>query len=254
MPASPSRKRNHALRVVSPAAPAGPPVAGSTERIVQAITGAIVERRLMPGTRLVEQKIADIFGVSRTLVRQALNQLSRDRLVTITPARGAVVATPGVEEAQQVFQTRAMLEAALVRQLCESVTDEQLRPLQAHLKDEAQAVRRGDVALRTRLLADFHIVLARLSGNQVLVEILQDLLARSQLVALMMQSQQSAEDSHREHEQVAEAIARRDARAAIRLMNHHLESVERSLRQDARGFDLEDALRPASRSNGDLTP
>ena len=69
---------------------------GATQRIVDSITAAIVERRLMPGTKLAEQQIADIFKVSRTLVRQALNQLSRDRLVTLEPARGAFVAKPGV--------------------------------------------------------------------------------------------------------------------------------------------------------------
>ena len=110
------------LKVVSaPAAarsaPARPAPAGATERIVDSITAAIVERRLMPGTKLSEQKIADIFQVSRTLVRQALNQLSRDRLVKLSPARGASVATPSVEEARQVFQVRAMLEGAMVRQL-----------------------------------------------------------------------------------------------------------------------------------------
>ena len=73
------------------------PKPGSTQRIVDSITAAIVERRLMPGTKLSEQKIADIFKVSRTLVRQALNQLSRDRLVVLEPARGAFVATPSVE-------------------------------------------------------------------------------------------------------------------------------------------------------------
>ena len=62
----------------------------STQRIVESITTAIVERRLMPGTKLAEQKIADIFKVSRTLVRQALNQLSRDHLVVLEPARGAL--------------------------------------------------------------------------------------------------------------------------------------------------------------------
>ena len=78
--------------VPSPAlARVAPAVAGATERIVESITTAIVERRLMPGTKLAEQKIANIFSVSRTLVRQALNQLSRDRLVTLEPARGAFV-------------------------------------------------------------------------------------------------------------------------------------------------------------------
>ena len=97
------------------AAPAERLPVGATQRIVESITTAIVERRLMPGTKLAEQKIADIFKVSRTLVRQALNQLSRDRLVTLEPARGAFVAMPSVEEARQVFEVRAMIEAAMVR-------------------------------------------------------------------------------------------------------------------------------------------
>jgi hypothetical protein len=59
-----------------------------------ALTRAIVEHRLQPGTKLAEQKLADHFGVSRTLVRQALFQLSQNRLVTLEPARGAFVATP----------------------------------------------------------------------------------------------------------------------------------------------------------------
>ena len=106
-------------RTARAAVPATP--AGATERIVESITTAIVERRLMPGTKLAEQKIADVFQVSRTLVRQALNQLSRDRLVTLEPARGAFVAMPSPEEARQVFEVRAMLESQLVRQLCAKI-------------------------------------------------------------------------------------------------------------------------------------
>ena len=89
--------------------------AGSTtQRIVESVTTAIVERRLLPGTKLAEQQIADIFGVSRTVVRQALNQLSRDRLITLEPARGAFVAQPSVEEARQVFEVRRLLEGVVL--------------------------------------------------------------------------------------------------------------------------------------------
>lgn len=216
----------------------------STQRIVDSITTAIVERRLMPGTKLAEQQIADIFQVSRTLVRQALNQLSRDRLVTLSPARGAHVAQPSLEEARQVFEARKMIEAALVKQLCAVVTDAQVAQLRAHLKDEAGAVARTDVAGRTRLLADFHVVLARLLGNEVLAELLADLLSRSSLIALMYQSSHSAEHSADEHVAIVDAIERRDARAATRLMEAHLGNVERNLQRHPRAGDLASALLP----------
>ena len=66
----------------------------TTRVIVDSLTRAIVEHRLQPGTKLAEQKLADHFGVSRTLVRQALFQLAQNRLITLEPARGAFVAAP----------------------------------------------------------------------------------------------------------------------------------------------------------------
>jgi DNA-binding GntR family transcriptional regulator len=218
---------------------------GTTRRIVDSITGAIVERRLMPGTKLAEQQIADIFGVSRTVVRQALNQLSRDRLVTLEPARGAFVAKPSPQEAREVFEVRAMLEAAMVKQLCAQVTDAQIAELRAHLAAEAQAVARTDVSGRTRLLADFHVVLARMLGNQVLADLLEDLLTRSSLIALMYQSSHSAEHSQAEHVAIVDALDKRDARAAVRLLESHLGNVERNLRLNPRAADLASVLQPA---------
>ena len=215
---------------------------GTTQRIVDSITTAIVERRLMPGTKLAEQQIADIFKVSRTLVRQALNQLSRDHLVTLEPARGAFVAQPSVEEARQVFEVRRMLEAALIKRLCSVITETQIAELRAHLKAELDAVRRTDVTGRTRLLADFHVVLARLAGNEVLAHLLTDLLSRSSLIALMYQSSHSAEHSRDEHVALVDALERRDARAAARLMEQHLQNVEQYLQLHPRAADLQTVL------------
>ena len=226
------------------AAAAAPPDAGdSTRRIVESITTAIVERRLMPGTKLAEQPIADIFKVSRTVVRQALNQLSRDRLVTLEPARGAFVAQPSVEEAHQVFEVRKMLESAMVRRLAASITPAQVAELRAHCRAEREAVARTDVPGRTRLLADFHVVLARLLGNEVLAELLSDLLSRSSLISLMYQSSHSAEHSQAEHVDIVDALARGDARAAVRLLEAHLGNVERNLRLSPRVADLSAVLR-----------
>ena len=237
------------LQVVRPAAKASKPRASadggtSTQRIVESITTAIVERRLMPGTKLAEQKIADIFKVSRTLVRQALNQLSRDKLVTLEPARGARVAEPSIEEARQVFEVRHMLEAAMIRRAASALSDAQLAELRGHLRDEQAAVQRTDVSGRTRLLADFHVVIATMLGNQVLADLLADLVTRSSLIALMYQSAHSAEHSYEEHVAIVEALSRRDAKAAVRLMEDHLHNVERNLRLDPRTPDLTDALKP----------
>ena len=240
--AAPPRRRAASPRKTEAAVPTDAPT--STLRIVESITTAIIERRLMPGTKLAVQKIADIFKVSRTVVRQALNQLSRHKLVNLEPARGARVAEPSIEEARQVFEVRHMLESAVVRRLAASITPEQVAALRSHLADEQASVRRSDVSGRTRLLADFHGVLAGMIGNHALVELLGDLLSRCSLIALMYQSSHSAEHSFEEHVAIVDALEKHDGRAALRLMEEHLRNVERNLQLDPRVPDLEAALIP----------
>lgn len=215
-----------------------------TDLIVESITSAIVERRLMPGTKLAEQRIADVFSVSRTIVRQALNRLSRDRLIKLEPARGAFVATPSVEEARQVFELRSMLESAMVKRLCAIITPEHLAQLRQHLQQERDAVARTDVKGRTRLLADFHVILARMVGNDVLADLLADLLSRSSLISLMYQSSHSATQSQIEHGLIVDALEARDAKAAAKLMAQHLDCVERNLKLHPRAPDFKQVLAP----------
>ena len=89
----------------------------STDHIVQALTRSIIEHRLEPGEKLKEQRIADQFGVSRTLVRQALYQLSQKHLIRIEQSRGAFVCSPSAKEAREVFAVRMMLESAMIAAL-----------------------------------------------------------------------------------------------------------------------------------------
>jgi DNA-binding GntR family transcriptional regulator len=230
------------LKVVPSQIEAPAPAGNATQRIVDSITNAIADRRLMPGTKLSEQKIGDIFAVSRTVVRQAFNQLSRDRLVVLEPARGAFVAKPTAEEARDVFEVRSILETAVTRQLCAVITDAQVRQLRDHLAQEQAALKNDEIPGRTRLLGDFHLVLARMLGNQVLVQMLSELLTRSSLIALMRQSTQSAEESHEEHVAIVDAFERRDVKAAVRLVDRHLGNVQRNLDMDQQRIDLADIL------------
>jgi DNA-binding GntR family transcriptional regulator len=204
----------------------------STTTIVEALTKAIVEHRLHPGTKLAEQKLADHFGVSRTLVRQALFQLSQNRLIRLEPARGAFVAAPSVIEARQVFAVRRMLEAEMAREFIRGVTPARIKALKEHVAQEKAAVAREDVASRTELLGDFHVRMAELMGNEVLAQMLGDLISRCALITLMYQSASAAEHSNDEHADIVKALAARDEELAVRLMHEHLLHVEQSLAFD----------------------
>ena len=184
----------------------------TTGFIVESLTRAIVEHRLLPGTKLAEQKLADHFGVSRTLVRQALFQLSQNRLIRLEPARGAFVAAPSVQEARQVFAVRRMLEAEMVRAFLAQSTPAKIRALKAHVAAEKKAMEGNDVGQRTELLGE--------------------LISRCALITLMYQSTTAAEHSHEEHAAIVAALAAGDAAQAVQLMQQHLDNVEAGLTFD----------------------
>lgn len=203
-----------------------------TRTIVDTLTRAIVEHRLQPGTKLAEQKLADHFGVSRTLVRQALFQLAQKHLVRMEPARGAFVAAPTVEEARQVFQVRRLLEAEVVREFIRKVTPARLKALREHMAQEKAAMAGGDASERQQLLGDFHVRIAELADNGVLAQILRDLVSRSSLITLMYQRDSFAAHSQEEHVELVKALAARDEKRAVKLMEEHLLHVEESLAFD----------------------
>ncbi len=204
----------------------------ATRSIVDALTKAIVEHRLHPGTKLAEQKLADHFGVSRTLIRQALFQLVQKRLIRMEPARGAFVATPSSDEARQVFAVRRMIEIEMTRSFVRNVTPAQIKALKDHVAEEKAAVSRGDVAGRTDLLGDFHVRMAELMGNDVLAQILGELISRCALITLMYQSSNAAEHSAEEHAEILKAIVAKDETLAVKLMDEHLRNVEEGLALD----------------------
>jgi DNA-binding GntR family transcriptional regulator len=218
----------------------------STELIVERITTAVLEQRLPLGAKLGEEKLCAVFGVSRTKVRQALNRLARSKLVVLKPRRGAFLAEPTPEEARQIFEARRVIECEIFAQFTRSATDADLAVLQRHMEAERRAIDMDDAPLRNRLLGLFHVRIAEMVGNKVLTEMLADLVTRSSLITLLLQSGRAASCSSDEHVALVEAIRARKSSQVQKLLLEHLEHVERDLadlESRRRDFDLADALR-----------
>jgi DNA-binding GntR family transcriptional regulator len=208
------------------------PAVSTTEHIVRSLTRAIVDHRLQPGAKLAEQKLAMQFGVSRTLVRQALLQLSQHGLIRLEPARGAFVAAPPAQEAREVFAVRRMIEVEMTREFMRACTPAKIKALRAHVEQERVAIEQHDAPARTELLGDFHVRMAELTGNEVLAQMLGQLVSRCSLISLMYQSEHEARHSHDEHAAIIEALTARDEARAVALMRAHLQNVEAGLQFD----------------------
>ncbi len=222
--------------------------ASTTEAIASRITDAVIEHRLLPGAKLGEEALAEVFGVSRTKVRQALIRLAQEKLVTLQPARGAFVAKPDAREARELFDARRIMERVLIERFAASATREHLSALRDHMREEQAAIRGQDTARRNRLLGEFHVRIARMAGNQVMADMLGELVRRSSLATLLFQTSRSAACSSDEYAALVDAVRKRDAILAVRLMDEHLAHVERDLKAGGRGgepLDLRAALLPA---------
>jgi DNA-binding GntR family transcriptional regulator len=227
-------------------------MATSTD-IADRIVEAILAQKLAPGTRLGEQQLAMLFDCSRTLVREALTRLAARGIVTVSARRGWYVIEPSVDEANEAFAARRVLELGMLRQLRE-VPAPALKQLKGHVAREKAALKGQDVGARSFLLGDFHVCLAECIGNSLLADTLRDYTARTTLIAMLYQSSHDAAQSCEDHVQIVEALARGDMVQAERLMAEHLDKVQAGLRTqpDADPLaPLREALAPVPKLGGE---
>lgn len=208
------------------------------DRICTTLATAISGGALKPGSKILDDVIAEHFGVSRTVVRGALDILQRDHLIERQRNRGAFVAEPSVAEAEQLFEARYGLEREILSLVVERATDEDLDRMEQLNEDEADLPdSAGGTATAAGQLPQFHVELARLGGNDVLTEILSKVVARVSLVNYVYKVQ--PKDNCGDHRNILVAIRKRDLARARTLMDEHLAELEDQVRLTPNRGDLD---------------
>jgi DNA-binding GntR family transcriptional regulator len=201
----------------------------TVDTIHQRVLGAIVEHRLPPGTKLGEERLARVFGVSRTLIRQAIERLANDRIVTVVPNRGAFVSSPTVDEAREVFAARRVIEPELMRAAVRLATKSDIRRLREHVDRELAAHAAHDKRAIVRLTGEFHQLIAEIAGNRFLAKTLRDLETLTCLVIILYDAPNMPSCPHHEHSDLVDVMEARDEKRAVAQMLEHLRHVEASL-------------------------
>ena len=222
---------------------AAPELQDKDESIYQALMTAIVEHQLPPGSKLPEEALAEVFGVSRTGIRKVLQRLATVQMVALTPKRGAQVASPTVEEAQAIFRTRALLEVANLPDVLTRCQPPHLAALEAIIRPEQQAHERYDGPAAIRYSAEFHIQLQAISGNQVLTEMVTRLSQRSSLVIAAWGSPWRQGCRCDDHEQLVQLLRDKALQPLSDALSHHFEHIVASLCFERSGVTLPDFAR-----------
>jgi DNA-binding GntR family transcriptional regulator len=201
----------------------------NSDTIYERILTAVMEHRLIPGTQLVEEKLAAVFKVNRTRIRKVLARLTHEGIVTTIPNRGAFIASPSVQDARHIFQARRILEPALVRSLVERGSAEGFRRLHAHVAKERAAREKGDKHAVIRLSGEFHLLIAEMVGSPPLTKLMRELASLTCLIILLFDSPNVPACPNHEHTEIVGLMEKGELEAAIAAAIGHLDHIEATL-------------------------
>lgn len=224
-----------------------PVLNGPSAKLEASLSLAIHEHRLLPGTKLGEDELSDIYNVSRTVVRTALQSLSHSQLVDLKRNRGAFVSQPTVREAREVFEARALLEPRTAYSAAERMTGKDLARLEAHIAAEHDALKAGEPGKALRLSGQFHVDISWIADQSTIAGFIERLVARSSLIIAIYWKRQSALCEKHAHHALVDAFRRKDGKDAEALMKSHLLDILTAL-------DLREISEPPSKLRDVLKP
>lgn len=188
----------------------------------------IIYGRIKPGERLLESDLTKIYKVSRTPVREAIQRLRSDGLVTVISHKGAIVSKLSLQEEDEIFGIRNVLESYAVKLAAEKIkkTDlEKLIKIQKKLQRDAS---RKDYKEYIRNNMDFHFFFPKISGNKNLLQIIQHLRRRVfgyQYIRLTFPG--NLDLWLQGHQRIIDALTKNDGELAARNMGKHIEDIKR---------------------------
>jgi DNA-binding GntR family transcriptional regulator len=202
------------------------------DRIASSIRNAIMDGRLKPGSRLTEQELVLMLGVSRTPLREALLLLDSEGFINVLPRRGAVVSEISQNDVEEIYGAKGILEAAAARLACDKISNETIQELST-LTDEMETTakdKRNDYRTLLNLNAEFHQLLSDAGGNKKIsqfIKNLRDQTLRYNYIYLSLQSR--IDSSVSDHRKIIEALKQKNKETIEQIIKEHNESACRSL-------------------------
>jgi DNA-binding GntR family transcriptional regulator len=227
MPRKTSRTRTTAPAAESALSPdfAGKESRGSTA--YQLLREAIATGKLKQGARVLESELANLLGMSRTPIREAIAALEADGLISIDGARGRVVTTLDYQSIMELYAVREVLESTAAGLAARNASDMEILTLRDMLEHEEEIL--GDAGKLGEHNRRFHEAIYYFSHNRYMVRTLQYIRTGMLLFGPATHAgPERRETGLKEHRAIVEAIASRDAAAAEAAMRHHVRRAQQA--------------------------
>jgi DNA-binding GntR family transcriptional regulator len=207
-------------------------------RVTKEIEEAILSGQFKPRERLIEMDLISKFGVSRTVIREALKRLEAKGLIRTTPYRGAVVADLTVDEIEEIYFVRAELEKIAARLVLKHITPAEIKQLK-RLSKEVERHFREKTNQMIEADSEFHRAIFRACHNSYLYEMIDFLRTKAHIVRFNAWSiPHRIEESILEHRMIIGAIERKDLKGLEKLIVQHLTFSKNSYLSQLKGMAI----------------
>jgi DNA-binding GntR family transcriptional regulator len=193
------------------------------QHVFENLKQAIISGKIPPGQRLVENRLAETLGISRTPVREAIHKLEREGCLGKRPRGGFVVLGLDSIDIEETFGIRSVLEGYAARLAAIKHAEIDLEPLEAHIRTFQKHLDKDELEVLPDINTEFHDMLYALSKSPRLIKMINDL--KDQIFRfrqMILRDAELAAMSNSDHIQMLESIKRRDAEGVEKLVHEHL--------------------------------
>ena len=189
-------------------------------RVSKLLRKEIYAGHRQPNEHLTENRLAEIYGVSRMVIRQVLSRLAAEGLVVIEPYKGASVAVVTIDQIYETFSVVAMLEGFSAKLAVENITDDDIKRLTA-LLEEQKKIQEGETRHWHALNFEFHRIINQKSGNRQIIQLLRQTTQFTNYWFLSM-TRTDFKPAIRAHEKIVAAMRERNGNKARKYMEEHI--------------------------------
>ena len=202
------------------------------EIVLETMREAILQQVIKPGERLMESKLADEMGVSRTPIREAIRQLELEGYLIMVPRKGAYVAEISLKDIYEVYEIRTALEILASGLAAERATPQEIEQMERCIYRESSVLNTEDIIKTVEVDTELHSLIYQASRNDRLMAILNKLreqIYRMRVVSTALPGRRVKSLGY--HRDLVEAISQRDIERAEKIAGEHMRLAEQSLIQ-----------------------
>jgi DNA-binding GntR family transcriptional regulator len=200
------------------------------EKAYDILKELILTGRLEQGKLHNEKRLAEVLGVSRTPVREALLELSREGMVSFVPSKGVNVVKITPKQVQEVFELRRIIEGYIIKSVAKQLIPADLKKIEKILSKQDRSASKDEDLAFIEMDKEFHLFMASKMGNQQIETILQNLRDQIHLMGTRaIKDQSRSQQVLKEHQRIFSALKKKDAKRAYVELMRHLNNTEKTL-------------------------